>query len=291
MEPLPPPRVRRLPERGRPWSWLVLARSLAQARWIALAEPRAPRPAQLVVCGFPRAGTSLLYNMLSSALTGFTFTSFETSALNCLWRYENLASKSPMDVFNVPLLARDNFLSKRILCLVLIRDVRDVITSVHPNLPDRYFCGYADRWRIVGTHPYLADSSPWGIREFTAAIDTALATTGLGIEMVRYETLVADPDAVQRALAERYSLTFTTPFSSFHRHPERHAYRYEGETRPKDPSLVRESAAVTDTRVERWRRPEHRERIREQFTTHPELFEVLRRYAWERDDLWFRDYA
>ena len=56
---------------------------------------------QLVVCGYPRSGTSMFYNMLSSSLVDFSFTDNEKSALKIVWKYGDFVTKCPHDVIKL----------------------------------------------------------------------------------------------------------------------------------------------------------------------------------------------
>ena len=252
-----------------------------------------PRDRQLVVCGFPRAGTSLLYNMLSATLPGFRFAAFEQAAQKTLPAPGSRASKWPMDVLRLPktVAANKKGLKKKLLAIAVVRDLRDVITSVHPNAPDRYFCGYADRWSPRGTHPYTLVATDQGVAAVHDAIEAAMSLDGVRTVRVDYEALVADADAVQADLSKRLGLRFDGRFSEYTSRPDRHAFRYAGAKKAVDPARgERENAAVDPARTGRWRRPEHAARIVQQFTAHPELFGLLRHYGHEADDAWFAPY-
>ncbi len=239
---------------------------------------------QIVVCGFPRGGTSLLYNMLSSSLDGFGFAEFEVAAWKVIARWGDFASKKPLDVLILDDLVRRNIHGKRLVAIVMLRDPRDLITSVHPNVPDRYFLDYEGSWTPHARGPRR---EPYGIRAIHAAIQRAQRIEGMEVILVRYEDLVADPDRIQQALAARIGVEFNSRFSDFHRRPERHAYRYAGKNAPKDPSLVRENSAVDRSRHGKWNCPEHAARIARHFQEHPGLFELVRQLGYEQDDSWF----
>ena len=249
------------------------------------------RDRQLVVCGFPRGGTSLLYNMLSATLPAFRFAAFEEAAGETLLAPGDRASKWPMDVLRLPKTVAANAagLRKDLLAVVVVRDLRDVITSVHPNAPDRYFCGYADRWSPRGaSKPYTLVSTDQGVAAVHAGIEAASALDGVTVARVDYEALIADADAVQGDLAAALGLRFDGRFSGYAARQERHAFRYAGANAPVDAARgARENAAVDPARTGRWRRPEHAARLVEQFTAHPELFGLLRHYGHAADDAWF----
>ena len=248
-----------------------------------------PDPVQLVVCGYPRSGTSLLYNMLSSSLAGMHFTEFEEPARNSLQLGGSWASKFPLDVLDVSGFDGLNIFGKRIIVLILIRDPRDILVSRHPLLPGEYFIGYDHSWwpgRIgSGSWTYSAP----GIGAIHTAIGRAEECRSVQSIRVRYEALTADPDQVQREIAARTGLEFSDAFSRFHDHQDRHAYRYEGRRAPKDPTLALENRAIDMSRAGRWTRPEHRDRLVDQFTRFPELLEIVRSYGYATDDAWFSD--
>lgn len=248
---------------------------------------RMPRRKQIVICGYPRAGTSLLYNMMSASLTDFSFGKNETLAAEKVRGYENFVSKRPMDVFHVEYLPRRKSLNKDLFVIVLIRDLRDVITSIHPRVPQDYFIGYDASYRVGGEPPRSSNLTHPGVRAYYEKIDQIDHASGLSVIRIAYEDLVMHPDVVQDRLSSALGVTFSGRFSEFHQRQDLHAYRYAGKQRAMDCSLVRENDEVDTSRIGKWRNPEHRERIRAQFRAHPELFQMLRTYGYEADDRWF----
>ncbi len=288
MSPLPLPG--RMARRClREWRMLPVRREQARARLHRLLHPGAPPRRQIVVCGFPRSGTSLLYNMLAVALPHFARDEFEASALTSIWRFEDHLSKLPLDVLRLDAVCRRNLHAKRIQVLVPIRDPRDLVTSVHPNVPDDYFIGWETSYRVNLDEAAAPSPELPGIREIAAALVGLVGRPGLELVRVRYEDLVRTPDDVQECLAARLGLEFRARFSEFHRDSERLPYRYDAaHLRPgADASLARESSAPDPSRAGRWRDPAHRERIREQFGRHPELLALVRAWGYEQDDAWF----
>jgi hypothetical protein len=256
----------------------------------ALSPSRAP-DTQIVICGYPRSGTSLLYNMLATALPGFRRDAFEVCALERIWRRGDWISKRPLDVFLARAIAEDNALRKRLVFVIPLRDLRDVLTSVHPNVPDEYFIGYEKGWRVRLGEAAPSLDAP-GIAAIHAEIERLRGDPALESVCLRYEDLVRDPDAVGAELERRLGRRFARPLSAFHRHPGEHPYRYDAaHTRPGAVAAgARERLAASAAGIGRWREPEHRARIRSEFRSHRELFALLRSDGYERDDAWFREY-
>ncbi|MDH3520137.1 MAG: sulfotransferase domain-containing protein [Myxococcales bacterium] len=246
-----------------------------------------PRPVQIVICGYPRSGTSLLYNMLSASLDGFHFGKFEVPCVHHVRTRSHFVSKRPLDVFELEKLCRGNVFEKELFAIVVIRDLRDVITSIHPRVPHDYFIGYEASYAVGDDFPHGSKLLHPGVRGYYERIEQLDELVDLTLVRVRYEDLIAQPDAVQQRLADALRVRFARRFAQFHEHPERHAYRYAGAERAVDPALVRESDPVDGSRLGKWRSDVHRERIRSQFRAHPELFEMLCAYGYEPDAGWF----
>jgi hypothetical protein len=277
---------------ARAWRGLPRRRELLRARLHRLLARDARPRKQIVICGFPRSGTSLLYNMLAVALPDFSHDAFEESALRSLWRYEDHLSKLPLDVMRLAELARHNVHRKQIYVLVPVRDPRDLVTSIHPNVPDDYFIGWEASYRVgLGDAGGPTLSMP-GIRDILAALDAVVADRGFTRIHLRYEDLVRDPDGVERLLASQLGVSFRARLADFHQHAERLPYRYDAaHTRPAtDLSLAREAAPIDASRAGKWREPAHRARIASEFGRYPELLELVRNWGYERDDAWFAAY-
>ncbi|MEX2048886.1 MAG: sulfotransferase domain-containing protein [Gemmatimonadota bacterium] len=246
---------------------------------------------QLVVCGYPRGGTSLIYNMLSATLPRFRFEEFEQPVIYRLHRLGNIASKYPLDVFNIKKLLSLNVHRKKLHVIVMIRDPRDLVTSRHPLLPDQYFIGHDHSW-----WPQDAEFGSWkfnapGIVEIFREIEELGRQSEIPTYTVKYEDLVEEPNRIQQQLRDRFGLDFADSFADFHQHPEKMAYRYAGRTSPREASLVRENKPADRSRSGKWQAPQHRERIREQFGASAELLGIVRSHGYETSDDWLRRVA
>lgn len=246
-----------------------------------------PLKKHIVICGYPRSGTSLLYNMLTSALPNFQFDSFENSCLGYVDSYMDCISKRPLDIFDIHKLIALNIIQKKLYILVLIRDPRDILTSRHPRVPQDYFIGYNHSYRVDGPDGYDPELVYPGFKDVYDAIEALKMKAEIEVVFVRYEDLVRFPDRTQGELSSGLNTLLEGSFSSFHRDKDKLAYRYEGKTAALDQALVLEDKPVDESRAGKWRRAEHRERIQEQFEAFPELLEIVREYGYETDDSWF----
>lgn len=248
------------------------------------------RDRQIIVCGFPRGGTSLFYNMLSATLPRFRFAEFEEPAVHSLQLIGNCASKFPLDVLDLPRLAERNPHRKRLIALIVTRDPRDVVTSRHPLLPEEYFVGYEHSWwpQDRQFESWVHDAA--GLKHIDRAIRRTRHLTDIESMIVPFEEIVAEPDSVQERLIHAFGLPFDENFSDYHTRPQRLAYRYEGRRSPKDSGLVRENRPADRRRVGKWRSSEHFDRIAQQVSAHPEFIELVRHYGYESDDAWASPY-
>ncbi|MBA3014361.1 MAG: sulfotransferase domain-containing protein [Desulfobulbaceae bacterium] len=244
----------------------------------------------LVVCGFPRSGTSLLYNMISSCLPGYRFEPFEQYFIFRLHKLGNWATKAPLDVLHIKQIDKLNINKKDLAILIMVRDIRDVISSRHPIYPDEYFIGHDHSW-----WPQNQKFTEWrydapGVIAIHEAIQIALRRSD--VMLLRYEDLVTNPDKIQEAIAKKFNLAFDARFCEYHKSPQKHAYRYEGRFAPKESSLVMEGKMSSSERIARWRRsPEQIERVRHQFSECNELFGTLEAYGYEKSRDWYSEIA
>jgi len=143
--------------------------------------------------------------------------------------------------------------------LCMFRDPRNVIVSKHRRDPERYWAGlkfwkaYTPVARRLRNHPRFIT--------------------------LRYENLTADPDSVQRKLAERLPfLQNTAPFSRFHEI-----------AKPADDALTALSGlrAIGASRPDPWR--DHLPRVAGQMQQHGSLAPDLIEFGYETDDSWLAE--
>ena len=245
------------------------------------------RSKHMVICGYPRSGTSLLYNMISASIGGFHCEKFEKRAIERLHRPGNYVTKFPLDILNVEEILNANVLFKDIYFLVCIRDVRDLITSRHPLVPDEYFIGYKNSlWPANPQFTEWRHNAP-GIEAIYKAINACSSVQGINMLKVRYENLICDTRRTQEEIEKFLGLKFSGSFSDYHKRGHKHAYKYSGRYLAKDASLVRESSQIDIGRIAKWRSPDHKRIIDQQFSQYPELFEILVGDGYEKNNEWF----
>ena len=220
----------------------------------------------VVVCGYPRSGSTVLQLMVDRCVAGVD--SFPTE-VEGLWaarsanrRSPYLLTKLPADVEHVAAL-RDWYARRpgRLHVVVTLRDARDVLVSRHAGYPPErgYYCS-PERWRRV------------------RAAETALRDDP-DVSVVRYETLVRDPTAVERQLREAVGWDVVRPFDRWHEQGDTGLDRMTrgalGGVRPLDASSVG-----------RWREPQHARRVADVLARLPELPAALVADGYEPDDAW-----
>lgn len=201
--PMPPQRV------SHAMPTFQFPRSLVQPLtrpWYALLNCGFPFSNRLerhvVICGFPRSGTTLCQLMIEAGVTDIAVFGRERRALDkarYTWhRHRFLLTKRPNDIFlldDIRDFYRERAASVRFI--LFVRDPRAVLTSIHVDRPNEFYVS-VERWRAVYEH------WKWACR----AAD---------VLPVRYEDLIRDPAAVQNAMTRFVGWTVDRPFEEFHR--------------------------------------------------------------------------
>jgi len=239
-------------------SWILRARS----QWFGVS----PLRRHIVICGFPRSGTSLLQLMAETATSDARVFGTETRALKiarrCICKNSTLITKRTNDIFYVDELRTFyQGTSARPRFVVMIRDPRDVLTSVHASRPEDYYLS-CDRWLALYEH----------YRYVRPCED---------VFVVRYEDLVTDCEAVQTRLRDFAGLKTGRSFKDFTEAvPEGFLTIGLNGIRPPDTQSVG-----------RWRQPQHRERLQSILASLPELPLYLIDMNYEADTGWVNEYV
>lgn len=244
--------VRRAVDRGwlRPLGWEPLQR-------------------HVVLCGWPRSGTTLLELVVFSCVDDVWTWPVEVPAqlaATDAHRTEPFAcTKDPRDVHRIDAV-RSVYEHERAepLFVVLERDPRDVLTSTHDGYPPSrgYYCE-PERWRAVLRDVQRVEHDP-------------------DVLVVRFADLVTRPAEVETTLADAVGWRTSTPFARYHEVATRHRDRLDdmtrgalGGLRPLDPAVLG-----------RWRAPEHAARLRACLEVLPELPRVLVERGHAPDETW-----
>ncbi len=247
----------------------VLKRALVNLRIHAIDHGwtrRVPLRTHVVVCGFPRAGTTLLTLMLQVAYGRAKAFPKERAALRVAYRTDRdhplMLSKRPDDIFYLEQLrAVYRYRSSNVRFLLMMRDPRAVLTSEHASAPGRYYVSPA-RWRAIY-------DQVWANR---AASDCL---------MVRFEDMVEDIATVQHAVARFIGLEPDVPFDRF---------------LDSVPVGFRTTAlnglrGLDTAAIQKWRQPRHIARIAALLNECSELPKVLIDTGYEQDTTWMREYT
>ena len=229
----------------------------SQRGWFGLVALKT----HIIVCGFPRSGTTMLHLMLKTSVADAKSFDRERSAMSVArytWpgRYPILISKKPDDIFRVDEI-RDYYrdLRTEVRFVLCVRDPRAVLTSIFVDKPG--YCVPSVKWRAVYEHIQYQ-------RQFADVI------------VAEYQDLVEQPEAVQEQLASFTGCEMRAHFEEFHSSvPRNFDTRQLNGVRPLDPGAL-----------SKWRAERHRARIRQVLTEIPELPERLIEMGYESDTVW-----
>jgi len=213
----------------------------------------------ILICGFPRSGTTMLQMMLENGLPQARRFGREVGgwrAATYAWRNHPLMiSKVPHDVFRLdPLRQFYAARSAALKIILMVRDPRDVLTSQRREGGPEGYCVSPERWR----------------RYYRAVVRESRSRDVL---MMAYEDLISDPISEQGRIEQFTGWKLSLPLEGFHTvdRPDFDKQTLNG-LRPIESSLIG-----------RWRSPEHRQRIEQVSNELPELPEALLRLGYATD--------
>jgi Sulfotransferase family len=209
---------------------------------------------RLHIVGCPRSGTTLLMELVSTCFASAGYCEHELSIFAPLGdQGEPYFTKQPNDIKQLGHIFQSD---PGLHVIYMGRDPRSVITSKHRANPHEYFCNYR-----VWSECDRAAQGYAGHPRFLA---------------LRYEDLVANPDALQRQITAQFSfLQQLHPFSEYHLHAA------PSEAASRAMNGLRE---VNLDSLEKWK--QHLPRLAEQYARHQTLAEDLIRLGYETDRKW-----
>jgi hypothetical protein len=215
----------------------------------------------IVICGFGRSGSTLLYTMLRNSVQNFGFFNNEMS----IWeipRPSGKITKFPADVYSINRIVREIPDVGIILC---IRDLRSLLVSKVNNCSE-YKQGWNYRYNKTGYH---SDAGLLKLNDF------CVRALEFNPYVCRYERLVTNTDEVQEELRERFGFRYKRKFKDFWKNPiPVHLSSRMNGVRP-----------VSIERIESWK--EHPQRIQSQFTECPALFDIVKFWGYAENDKWY----
>jgi hypothetical protein len=224
-----------------------------------------PLQTHVVICGFPRSGTTLLQLMLETATPGALTFGRERSGLSVArytWpgRHPILISKKPNDIFCVNDI-RDYYRGRKtqVRFILSLRDPRAVLTSIF--VAKQGYCVPPEKWQSVYDHIQYQRQFP-------------------DVTVVEYRDVVERPDDVRQELAGFIGCDNLQSFDRFHSSvPENFDTRALNGVRPLDTSSF-----------DKWRSAKHAPRIRQVLAELPDLPQRLIEMGYESDTAWTREY-
>jgi hypothetical protein len=265
-----------MPETPREGTGIVTSISMRMRKLAIAAVDRGwlgcrPLKTHVVVCGFPRSGSTLLHLMIEACVSGVRTFGTELEALvaarYALRNHEYMFTKDPDDVFYLDKI-RAYYAGRRaqVRFIVTVRDPRAVLTSVHQGHPmsmhrDGYWIDPA-RWDAYHEHVRYA-------RQF----DDVLT--------VEYEDTIRRPAELQRRLEDFTGWKSKLSFENFHTAVPRKfaAHGALNGLRPLDA-----------TRVAAWKQEKQRARIVTLLREIPRLPDYLIEMGYESDASWSQEY-
>ena len=238
-------------------------------RWLLEAVDRGwlgltPLEKHVVICGFPRSGSTMLQAMVEACVDGAKTFRDERPALDAArraWRNHRLmVTKDPWDVFFIDEI-REFYASRRaaVQFVLTTRDPRAILTSFFENSKEYYV---PPAWWQAHRDHFL----------YAKSCDDAIA--------VEYAELVSHPAEVERRLSDQIGWKLKEQFTNFHAAlPKDFNTVGLNGLRPPDP-----------TTVDKWRQPRHRERLKTVLAEIPDLPEYLIEAGYETDTRWTDDY-
>ena len=265
-----PPKPAFLKERVDPPRALTPLRRRIRAAYVRAVDRRwfglVPIQSHVVICGFPRSGTTLLQAMLETSAVGAKAFGRERSALTVArytWpgRFPVLISKKPDDIFRLDeVRAYYRGLNTNVRFVVSLRDPRAVLTSIFVSKPG--YCVPPEKWRAVYEHIQYQRLYP-------------------DVMMVEYRDLIERPQEVQDGLAKFIGCEIRQRFDQFHTAvPTHFDTRALNGVRPLDRASF-----------DKWRAPKHHARIERILREIPELPQRLVEMGYESDTAWTREYS
>jgi len=220
-----------------------------------------PLKTHVVICGFPRSGSTLLQLMAATCVAELRSFDREESGLVAarvfLRNHRYMLTKLPRDIYWIDEI-REYYANRmaNVRFIITLRDPRDLLTSKHKGRPDEYYVS-CERWKTIYDH-----------YRYVLHFDDVL--------VVRFEDLIDEVDRIEQQLTAFIGWEQVASFRSFYaRDKGKFNTIALGDIRPLDRKGIG-----------RWRKPEHRDRIKNILSEMPDLPKYLIELGYESDKSW-----
>lgn len=182
----------------------------------------------------------------------------------------HVVTKRPYDIFELDVHRARLASIRKMMYLAVIRDPRDLVSSIHSSVPNQWFQGTDYTFLPAGRIRSLC-------RPGVAAVFSEIARQTVGLHrmhVLRYEDILADPEAVRRMLHFSTGFRFERPFSEFHITPV------------PDELGIQLNGLRPPERQERprWTTSARLDRVARQIMLHPELEALARQWGYPAFD-------
>jgi hypothetical protein len=217
----------------------------------------------LILCGFPRSGTTMAYNMMRYSVedTGVVTVPQELSALRSKNIYaENLITKRPLDAMDFEKIESEIGRFRDVRYVALIRDPRDSISSIHNSVPNQFFQDLETQMFLDESSAAMSFSNP-GLKDIWAKIKSMKQSLEGRVMIVRYEDFVSDPETMKEKISLFSGFLFQKSFEDFHKAniPEKLRVQLNGVSKVR----AKERPA--------WMEPERLKRVLQCYEAFPDL--------------------
>lgn len=248
---------------------------------IAIFFYRRKQSNQIVICGFPRSGTSLLYNIISGSTNLKPYfrknsDAIEYSFISVITKKGNFITKSPSDLFKLTELPKFNVWKKQIIVFICIRDTRDLLVSKHQLLPDKYYMGY--NWRL---NPANGKRIKNGIIDFYKEIikSEKFSFHNIKIHFIKYEEFTTNPELITDILEKEGIKVIRNVKNSL-----------KSSNLPYNENTLKAKGTEYKTinyNSKNWIK--NKDYIKEIFSQHPDLHDILYHFQYENSKQWINN--
>lgn len=204
------------------------------------------------VIGFPRSGVQLMIDCLGKTSTSHKVFNDERSFIHFKDDTKPTIGHRCNDLIKHTQWSREKEWCNVIL---MVRDIRDVMTSFHPDVQGNYFLHWNYKFKVLGPGKFKIDKN--GLGAMISGYDRFQKSDS--VLLVHYEGLLNYPNRMQEIISRKLGIKMKGNFSEC-------IYKKKS--------------------VGRWKDHKYRDYIIQEFNTHAELFEILIRDGYEQDTRW-----